>query len=160
MGLQFLTLLQIVPMVVGKYIIPQDSSGIENRKLKKITILTSIGLAILGLMIGPLVITFIFPEFVEAENVIRIVSLSVVPFTIALIYHSKFLGQEKSRNVLISSVIWGVSQITGIIILGSIYGIYGVAGALVLGATASAIYVVIVDELNKTKSKNQEGHHN
>jgi len=160
LGLQFLTLLQIVPMVVGKYIIPQDSSGIENRKLKKITILTSIGLAILGLMIGPLVITFIFPEFVEAENVIRIVSLSVVPFTIALIYHSKFLGQEKSRNVLISSVIWGVSQITGIIILGSIYGINGIAGAVVLGATASAIYVVIVDELNKTKSKNQEGHHN
>jgi len=102
------------------------------------------------------VITFIFPEFGEAESIIRIVSLSIVPYTVGLMYHSKFLGQEKSRKVLISSVIWIVSQILGIVILGSIYETNGIAGALVLGATASAIYVVIADELDKKKLKKQE----
>ena len=156
LGLQFLTLLQIIPMVVTKYIIPQDSTGIENRKLKKITILTSLGLAILGFTIGPVVISMIFPEFGEAEWVIRIVSLSIIPFTIVLMYQSKFLGQEKSSRLLFSSTIWVGTQILGIIILGSLYGINGIASAIVLGATASAIYVVIADELDKKKLKNQD----
>ena len=156
LGIQFLTLLQIIPLTVSKYIIPQDSSGKENKKLKKITILTAVGLSVLGLTIGPPVITFIFPEFREAGSIIRIVSLSIVPYTVVLMYHSKFLGQEKSRQVLISSVIWIVSQILGIVILGSIYETNGIAGALVLGATASAIYVIIADELDKKKLKKQE----
>ena len=156
LGIQFLTLLQIIPLTVSKYIIPQDSSGKENKKLKKITILTAVGLSVLGLTIGPPVITFIFPEFREAGSIIWIVSLSIVPYTVGLMYHSKFLGQEKSRQVLISSVIWIVSQILGIVILGSIYETNGIAGALVLGATASAIYVVIADELDKKKLKKQE----
>ena len=156
LGLQFLSLLQIIPMVVTKYIIPQDSSGIENRKLKRITILSSVGLAILGLTIGPFAISFIFPEFGEAQDVIRIVSLSIVPSTVVLMYQSKFLGQEKNRNVLISSSIWVGTQITAIIILGSIYGINGVASAIILGATASAIYVLIADQLDKKKVKNQD----
>ncbi len=156
LGLQFLSLLQIIPMVVTKYIIPQDSSGIENRKLKRITILTSVGLAILGLTIGPFAISFIFPEFGEAKDVIRIVSLSIVPSTVVLMYQSKFLGQEKNRNVLISSSIWVGTQITAIIILGSIYGINGVASAMVLGATASMIYVLIADQLDKKKLKNPD----
>jgi len=156
LGIQFLTLLQIIPLTVSKYIIPQDSSGKENKKLKKITILTAVCLSVLGLTIGPTVITFIFPEFREAGSIIWIVSLSIVPYTVGLMYHSKFLGQEKSRQVLISSVIWIVSQILGIVILGSIYETNGIAGALVLGATASAIYVVIADELDKKKLKKQE----
>jgi len=156
LGLQFLSLLQIIPMAVTKYIIPQDSSGIENRKLKRITILTSVGLAILGLTIGPFAISFIFPEFGDAKDVIRIVSLSVVPSTVVLMYQSKFLGQEKNRNVLISSSIWVGTQITAIIILGSIYGINGVASAMVLGATASMIYVLIADQLDKKKLKNPD----
>ena len=156
LGLQFLSLLYIIPMVVFRYTMPQDSSGIENRKLKRITILTSIGIAILGLTIGPAVISLIFLEFGEAEDVIRIVSLSVVPFTIALMYQSKFLGQEKSRNVLFSSSIWVGTQILAILILGSLYGINGMASAVVLGATASAIYVVITNEVDKKKLKNQD----
>ena len=156
LGLQFLSLLHIIPMVVFRYTMPQDSSGIENRKLKRITILTSIGIAILGLTIGPAVISLIFLEFGEAGDVIRIVSLSVVPFTIALMYQSKFLGQEKSRNVLFSSSIWVGTQILGILILGSLYGINGMASAVVLGATASAIYVVITNEVDKKKLKNQD----
>jgi len=39
--------------------------------------------------------------------------------------------------------------------LGSLYGRNGIASAVVLGATASAIYVVITDELDKKKLKNQ-----
>lgn len=146
LGLQFLTLITLLPTAVGKYLIPQDSSGIENKKIKKIIILFSVGLAVLGFTLGPLVVSSVFPKFIEAEEVIRIVSISVIPSTVAMTYQSKFLGREKSRQVLISSGIWTGTQIIGIIILGQIYGVNGIAASLVIGATASAIYAIIADK--------------
>ena len=98
---------------------------------------------------GPQVISLIFPKFIEAEEVIKIISFAVIPSTITMTYQSKFLGQEKSRNVLISSGIWTLTQIFGIIILGQIFQVNGIALALVLGATVSSIYCVLVDRLRK-----------
>lgn len=154
LGLQFLALLQLIPQVVGKYAIPQYSSGNENRKLKKIIILFSVGLAATGFMIGPSVMSWIFPRFTEVEEVIRIVSLSIIPVTIVIIYESKFFGTEKSRNILINSIIWTGTQILGIIVLGVSYGINGITASLLLGASASAVYVIITDELDKRKNQN------
>ena len=154
LGLQFLALLQLIPQVVGKYAIPQYSSGNENRKLKKIIILFSVGLAATGFMIGPSVMSWIFPRFTEVEEVIRIVSLSIIPVTIVIIYESKFFGTEKSRNILINSIIWTGTQILGIIVLGVSYGINGITASLLLGASASAVYVIIADELDKRKNQN------
>jgi O-antigen/teichoic acid export membrane protein len=147
LGLQFLTLLSLLPTAVGKYLIPENASGFENKKLKKYIILFSIGLAILGFTVGPLVISSIFPKFIQAEEIIRIVSISVIPNTIVMIYYAKFLGREKSRLVLISSIIWICVQISGIIILGSIYGVNGIATAYVLASTASAIHYVLTEKL-------------
>lgn len=147
LGMQFLTLISLVPMAVGKYLIPQDSSGFENKKLKKWIILFSIGLAVLGFTIGPLVISSIFPKFIDAEEIIRIVSISVIPNTIAMTYQTKFLGRENGRLVLISSSIWLGAQIIGIIILGNIYGVNGIAAAYVFASIASTIYCVLADKL-------------
>ena len=140
LGLQFLTLLTLIPIAIGKYLVPNDASGNENKKLKKIVILFSVFLAILGFTIGPIVITSIFPKFTDAEEIIRIVSISVIPSTISMTYQTKFLGREKSRLVLISSAIWTGTQIIGILILGNYYGVNGIAFSLVLGTSAAAIY--------------------
>ncbi len=147
LGLQFLTLLNLIPIAVAKYLMPNDATGNENIKLKKILILFALCIAVLGFTVGPIVIGSIFPKFVEAEGIIQIVSISVIPSTIAITYQTKFLGREKSRLVLISSAIWTTVQIVGIVVLGNIYGINGIAAALVLAATASAIYCILVDNL-------------
>lgn len=149
LGLQFFTLLTLLPTAGMKYLIPQDSSGIENVKIKKIFVILSIIIALIGFFMGPQVISLIFPKFIEAEEVIKIISFAVIPSTITMTYQSKFLGQEKSRNVLISSGIWTLTQIFGIIILGQIFQVNGIALALVLGATVSSIYCVLVDRLRK-----------
>lgn len=140
LGLQFLALLTLIPIAIGKYLVPNDASGNENKKIKKIVILFSVFLAILGFTIGPIVITSIFPKFTDAEEIIRIVSISVIPSTISMTYQTKFLGREKSRLVLISSAIWTGTQIIGILILGNYYGVNGIAFSLVLGTSAAAIY--------------------
>ena len=147
LGLQFLSLLNLIPIAVAKYLMPNDATGNENIKLKKILVLFATGVAVLGFTIGPYVITSIFPKFIEAEEILQIVSISVIPSTIAMVYQTKFLGREKSRLVLISSVLWTGVQIVGIVVLGNIYGVNGIALSLLLAATASAIYCIFADKL-------------
>jgi O-antigen/teichoic acid export membrane protein len=154
LGLQFLSLLTLIPIAFGKYLLPNDATGNENKKLKKMLILFSIIIAILGFIIGPIVITSIFPEFTKAGEVIQIVSISVIPSTITMTYQTKFMGREQSRLVLISSVVLTGTQIVGIVILGNYFGVNGIAFSLVLGTTAAAIYSFFADKMMDNMQNN------
>ena len=140
LGLQFFTLLMIIPLIFGKYLVPQDSMGNPNNKIKKIIIIISIGISILGFTIGPEVITFFFPKFFEVGNIIRIVSLGVIPSTITITFRSKFLGMEKGNYVLITGVIRTIIMIFSVIILGGLFQVEGVAMGIVLSATGASIF--------------------
>src|SRR5574337_542904 len=122
LGLQFLSLLGIIPTIVYQYILPHDASGITNKKLKRMTIFASIFLAVLGVFLAPVILPHLFPKFREAIGVIRIMSLAIIPMSVNLIYISKFLGAERSRIVLVGSGIYLLTQILSIFTLGKIYG--------------------------------------
>ena len=147
LGIQVLAILGILPGIVYQYILPRDSSGDSNRNLKKITIIVSIILAVLGFILAPIILPVLFPKFIEAIEVIQIVSISVIPTTVNLIYISKFLGNELSKIVLIGSGVFLSVQIVSIFILGELMGVNGVAMALVLGASAEAIFLVTVNKV-------------
>jgi O-antigen/teichoic acid export membrane protein len=147
LGIQFLSVLTLFPGILYNYLIPHDASGNPNEKLKKIAIIISVGLAIPSIVLSPFVVPIIFPKFSEAIQVIQIVSLSIIPITITNMYISKFLGNEKTRIVLIGSGIFIAIQIPTILLLGKIFGVNGVALSYVLATTAEAIYLIITDQL-------------
>jgi O-antigen/teichoic acid export membrane protein len=149
LGLQFLSLLAIIPNIVYQYILPHDSTGKSNKKLKRATILVSVILAISGIFLAPLILPHLFPKFRESIGVIRIISLAIIPMSINLIYISKFLGSERSRIVLIGSGIYLLVQISSIFALGKIYGVNGVAGAYVLASLAESAYLIIIDQITR-----------
>ncbi len=148
LGVQFFGLLAIIPGVVFQYLIPHDASGVENNRLKKLTILGSIGFAVLGFTIGPEFISFFFTDFTEASDIMRIMSIAVIPHTIVFLYQSKFLAAEKSKRFLISTTIRLVTHIVFLIIFGFWWEGIGIAIAFVVGATAGAIFSYIVDKKN------------
>ncbi len=145
LGIQVLSILGILPGIVYQYILPRDSSGESNKKLKKITIIVAITLAGLGFVLAPIILPVLFPKFTEAVEVVQIVSISVLPSTINLMYISKFLGNELSKIVLIGSGIFLGVQMISIFILGGLLGVNGVALALVLGSASEAIFLVSVN---------------
>ena len=63
-----------------------------------------------------------------------------------MIYHTKFLGMEEGKHVLIIALSRTISQIIFIIILGTLYGVNGIAGALVIASTISAIYAYVANQ--------------
>ena len=97
LGLQFLVLVTLLPEVIRKYLIVQESQGYLNKKLKLLVVLSSIILAILGIFLGPSVMSYFFPKFIEAQDFIRIVSISVIPTTIMILSNEPPKAEDNVR---------------------------------------------------------------
>ena len=151
LALQFFVVLMVFSGIVFKYILPQDSSGIKNENLKKATILISILIAILSSIFLPIIILHLFPQYIETIDAIQIISFSVIPGTISMLYTSKFLALEKSKYILISKIFSIVIMITGFMILGPIFGIIGLAITLLISTSVEAFYLILV---NKFRERN------
>ncbi len=149
LAIQFLTMLYIIPNVFFKYFLPQESSGASTKNLKKIAILTSVFLAIAGITLSPFVLPIFFPKFTHAVTVLQIVSIAVIPNTINLTFISKILSVEKSRIVLIGSLLYISVQVGTIIVLGKFYGVTGIAIALVLAESVETSFFAIMNRLGK-----------
>jgi O-antigen/teichoic acid export membrane protein len=149
LGLQFLSILMILPATVYKYTLPHDASGNPNERLKKAAIFITTGLVILVILLSPIVVPLIFPKFTKAIEVIQILSISIIPGSINYVYQSKFYGVERSRVVLFGSLIFFISQVIFIIFLGNIFGINGIAFAVVLAQTAECIFYFITNKSMK-----------
>ena len=143
LALQVINIMMIMPSIFYKYLLPEESTGTKNKQVKIIIIIFSIFLSILGIFIAPILIESFFPKFVEAIDAIKIMSLVVVPGSISLILESQFLGNEKSKIVMIGTGISLAILTSGMIILGSWIGISGVAWSLVLATTVKTIFYLI-----------------
>ncbi len=151
LALQLLAILGILPSIVYQYILPREASGLSNILLKKLTVIISIILAVIGVGLGPIVLPILFPKFIESTDIVKIVSLAVIPITINTMYISKFLGQEKSKIVLVGSGIYLITLVLGIIVLGEHFGVNGIAASLVISTTFESIYLVIIDKFVNLK---------
>ncbi len=149
LALQIIGLLMIFSTILFKYLLPQESTGNKNAVLKKIIIFVSIGIAIFGMVILPIIIPHLFPKYLEVSSVIQIMSLSVIPGTIDMLYTSKLLSSEKSKFVLIAGLISLTIMIAGMLILGSILGTNGVAITYVMAISVKAIYLGCVSRTIK-----------
>ena len=101
LAIQVLMVLTLIPEIVRKYTIPEDSSGVNTTKIKIITVGFSFVLALIGILVVPQVLPIFFPEYNESVELIPLISLTIIPATISGLYNSKFLAHEKSNYVVI-----------------------------------------------------------
>tara|TARA_Y100000741_G_scaffold289525_1_gene229541 strand:+ start:351 stop:1496 length:1146 start_codon:yes stop_codon:yes gene_type:complete len=152
LSFQVIAVLSILPQIVYKFILPYDANGESNSKLKIITIISSIGLAVTGVFLSPIIVPIVFPEFDESIIAIQIMSITVIPEAIRLIFISKFLGMEKSRYVLIGRIISLITILLGIPTLGINFGIIGLALSFLLANSFDAIFLSISNYYIKNKN--------
>lgn len=153
LGIQFLSLLTLIPSVVYQYILPQDASGVSNKKLKVILFVVSCIIPLFGILLAPFVIPVVFPKFLETIQVVQIISLVLIPLSIVYILQSQFLGQLKSNIVLAGNGISVLSQIPLILLLGQILGINGIALSIVISSTLQALFYIITHKIIQKRVK-------
>ena len=133
--------------IIFKYLLTHESSGNNTKKLRIYTILFSIFISAFGLLILPEIIPIVFPEFISSIIAIQIVSLTVIPGTITLLYESKFLALEKSKFIVISKVIEALIIIIGFLTLGIEFGMLGLAFTILIGACVEEGLLVIFNRI-------------
>lgn len=153
LGLQFLAMLNILPAIVYKYVLPHDASGESSIKLKLLTILASGIIALFAFFFSPWVVLQIFPKYLEAAEIIPILSLTIIPSTVILFYTSKFLGREDNIPIFIGSIMYLTMLIILIIILGRMFNLVGIATAFIISVTTQMIYFIIIDKLRNPRMK-------
>jgi len=145
LALQFIVILMILPSIIYKYTLPYDASGNPNKKLKRFSVISSIGIAALGIFVTPYVVPIFFSQYSEVTELIQILSISIIPSTISLNYQSRFLGQEKNKIILGGSLVYLPIQLVTIIILGSMFGGLGIVIAYNIAITSQTLFYAIMD---------------
>ena len=140
LAIQVLMVLTLVPEIVRKYTIPEDSSGVNTTKIKIITVGFSFVLALIGILVVPQVLLIFFPEYNESVELIPLISLTIIPATISGLYNSKFLAHEKSNYVVIINIVSTIVLISGVFILGQFLGVIGLAYSFLLSNIVKAVF--------------------
>jgi len=161
LGIQVLAIMSLLPTIVYQYTVSQDATGNRSTIIKKLSIISSIILAICGVMLSPFIVPILFPEFTDAVGIIQIISFVVIPYSVNMTYISKFLGQERGKIILIGQAVSLGIYITGLLTLGSIIGINGVALSLLFSAIGQMIFYICTDRFfinSKIFRPSEDGH--
>ena len=153
LGLQVLGLFLILPLIIFKYTLPQDSSGSSTKQINIIAIVASIGFALLGIFVAPEIILFALPEYADTVELIPLLSLAIIPRTVTTMLMSGFLGKENNMHLLVGNLIAFSIVVLGILYLPEYFDIVGLAIAYVLSVTIQTIYLLIV-YLRTAKTQN------
>ena len=149
LGIQFISLFQLLPLIVLKYTIPIDAVGTSSKHLKIAMILFSACLTILIIFLSPILIPLFFQKFIYVVNIIQILSLSLVPFTISTLYVSKFYAKNDSKTVSISVLIFVTSFILFVILFTDVLDVNGISIIYVISSIFSMLFYFIIDLKNK-----------
>lgn len=142
LALQFLMALSILPASLFSYLLPEESSGIDRRKLKQVGLFLSLIFAALSFFAGPWIIKMLFPNFLDAIIPTQIMSIGIIPMSLISILNSSLLGREKSTPVFVGAAIFIAVQTFLVITLGNIMGMIGLSIAMVAALGAEAAYLV------------------
>jgi len=137
---QYLLLLEGIPRSIMVYLVPQESEGRKNKKIKIFSITVSVLMTMVSIMVIPFAVNTLLPEYEDAILTIQILSLALVPLTISAIQQSEFLGMENSRIVLIGSIIQSGLYLIFIILLGTPFGLEGISIGLLIAVIVRTFF--------------------
>ncbi|MFQ6126433.1 MAG: oligosaccharide flippase family protein [Candidatus Heimdallarchaeota archaeon] len=140
---QIFMALSVLPMVLFSYLLPEKSAGTKTMQVETLGILVSVALAASVIVLSPIIIPWVFPSFSESVGLIQVMSLGVVPFTIAATKMSELYAHERPGVVLVSYAVALAAGIAGILVLGSCFGAIGLATSMLLLQTTLAASLIL-----------------
>jgi len=142
LGFQFFMFLSIIPLSLYYYLLPEESSGKNKKMIKILGFAASIIAAIAVYLAVPYLIQRLFPAFIDSTQIVRIMSIAVIPSTVSAIFNATLLGRGESRTVLTAGLIYIISLVILLITLGQAIGTIGMAVTLVIAQTIQATYLL------------------
>jgi len=146
---QYLMLLDTIPRALFQYLLPQESQGHQNKKIKILSVGIACFIVLISIMFVPYLIEFFFPDYSESIFPAQIMSIAIVPITIYSIFETQFFGKEKPRIAVIGTGLQTVFYFALLLILGAEYGLIGVAIAFLISTMIRVTYYIIIFRKHK-----------
>ncbi|MFB0562625.1 MAG: oligosaccharide flippase family protein [Candidatus Lokiarchaeia archaeon] len=162
LAFQFLVILLIIPQSLLFYLLPEKSAGTVRREVEIIGILAAVAITVLGISLSPYFIQWLFPNFTDSIPVTQVISLAVVPATVASIKASVLLSEERSKIVVIGYISALAVDLFGILLLGQSLQSVGFAIAFLLSQIVLMVILLVLPSekfarlINRRKSAVQE----
>ena len=155
LNLQILFGLEVLPVILYTYLLSEESSGKQNKKLSIIVVLISIVVALVAIVVSPFFIEKFFPKYVEGITSLQILVISIIPLTITSIYSAKLQANE-SIKIGYSAIVRIGTLLILIFILGSIYELEGLSLAVLFSIIINTIflYYLYTHQTSKKMAKN------
>lgn len=153
LGFQIYLAMNILPVSLYQYLLPQESAGRMNNSLKKKAIALSIVLAIIAYFASPIVIPRVFPQFDGAVDFTRLIVIAIVPMTIVQIANASLLGRSDNAPLVIGALLFLGTLVLGLIALGSILQLVGLALAVIISTSVQAAFLSVAVRHRRTRSQ-------
>jgi len=137
---QVFMLLDTIPKSISQYLLPQEAEGKKNKKLKITSIIAASIITVIGIILTPIGVTALVPQYQDSIIPIQILSVAIIPISISGIQRAEFLGKENSKFVLMGSVFQSGLYLVLIVLLGSNYGLLGAAVGFLISVIARTIF--------------------
>ena len=145
---QIFMLVESLPRALGSYLIPKESKGEHNKKLKIYALFFSCIITAIFITLIPYIISNFFPKFHEAIIPSQILLLSLIPFTIISIQSSELLGKERTQTLLVTSLLQAGLYFVLIIIFGQEFGLIGIAYGFLITSIIRVVLNFIISKTN------------
>lgn len=150
LAIQVYTAMVMFTTISNKFLLVNEATK-TNSKFKILVLAIAGLISLLGVTIGPRVISTIFPNYSGVADVIPIFSLTVLPNAVITVYSSKFLGEQNSRVTIVGAIIHTLIYIFLIIFLGSSYGLFGLSVSFLVSSIFYAIFLVSIHRIERIK---------
>ena len=142
-NIQILFALEILPITLYSFLLPEESSGQSHRKINYLVVIVSGLLALLVIVLAPLIIPQLFPKYVEGILPLQLMVISIIPMAISYILSAKLQAME-SKTIGYSSII-RIGVLLGLIVLlGEQLGLIGLALAVLISISLNTIFLYLL----------------
>jgi len=117
----------ILPQIMFFYLLSEKSARRDTKKIEKVGIVASFGLAAATYLFAYFVVPLTFPAFAGSISAVQIMGLAIIPATFVGIKTSSLYTEGKTNVVFGSHLLALGIGIVGIILLGRAFGLPGMA---------------------------------
>ncbi len=133
---QVFMVLLALPATTRNYLIPETASGAATGRAVLLSVLMSVVLAVLSVVAAPVLIPSVFPQYADTVATLCVVSLAVVPATLASTYVARLLAADHTTGVLVSYGGALGGQYACMVLVVPSLGLFGLGLALLAGQVA------------------------
>lgn len=138
--MQILFALELLPRSLYQFLLSEESSDKQHKKLAYLVVLTSVLITIAVIIFSSIVVEQVFPNYSNSIPSLQILVVSLIPLSISFIIVAKMQVKE-STQVGYSGIVRIGTLLVLLGVLGSIYDLIGMSVAVLVSVIVNTVFL-------------------